>query len=156
MESRPTIRHLPVDAGAASEDEDARLLRRAERGDTLSFERIVWRYDEALLQFLLLLTSSERQAVELCRATLLAAYRGLRRRPDDSIYIWLFRLAAAEWQARCRQIGGRPALSPREHLVFTLKARLRFSLATVASILDIQEDDAAHAFCRAVEKLHSN
>ncbi len=156
MEPRATIRSLPVNALGGGE-EDERLLRRAAAGDTLSFERIAWRYDEALLQFLLLLTSSERQAVELCRAALLAAYRGLRRRPGDSIYVWLFRLAAAEWLARCPGRGGRAVvLSPREHLAFTLKARLRLRLATVAAILDVSEDAATQAFCRAVTKLRSN
>jgi DNA-directed RNA polymerase specialized sigma24 family protein len=158
MVQRDTIRRND-DVGplwaAPAEDTDATLLRQAARGDTLAFERIAWRYDEVILAFLLTLTASEQEALELCRATFLAAYQDLARREGESLYIWLYRLAVTQWLARRRakRNGSTDALSPREQLVFTLRARQHLALETIAKILDLQAEDAGQIFCRAVGKL---
>jgi RNA polymerase sigma-70 factor (ECF subfamily) len=147
---------------AMSPDEpDERLIRQAESGNAQAFEKLSTRYDEAILALLLMLTSSEPEALELCHATFRAAYQRLARRKTESLYIWLYRLAAAQWLDWANQRAARtPAaagaveqLSARERLVFTLKAGQHLALRTVAQILDASEETVARTFSRAVCKL---
>lgn len=143
------------------DEQDESLIRQAEDGNVPAFEKLTSRYDEAILGLLLMLTSSEQEALELCRATFLAAYVGLRRRKTESLYIWLYRLAVAQWLEWAKKEPARAAQSPagvgllsaREHLVFTLKAGRRLALRTVAQILDASEETVARTFSRAVCKL---
>jgi DNA-directed RNA polymerase specialized sigma24 family protein len=147
-------------AGACSrapEQHDDLLMRQAEQGNAQAFERLSWRYDEAILRLLLMLTSSEQEASDLCRATFLAAYQGLARRKTDSLYIWFYRLAAVQWLERAEQepaiSQGLQPLSARERMVFTLKAGQHLALRTVAQIMETSEETIARTFSRAVCKL---
>ena len=139
------------------DEQDERLMRQAEGGNARAFEELSTRYDEAILALLLMLTSSEQEALELCHATLIAAYRGLARRKTESLYIWLYRLAAAQWlewaKKEAAAAGTVERLSARERLVFTLKADQRLALRTVAQIMDASEETVARTFSRAVCKL---
>ena len=138
-------------------EQDEQLRRQAESGDVVAFARLSSRYDEPILGLLLILTSSEQEALELCRATFVSAYRGLARRKAVPWYIWLYRLAVLQWLERAN---GHPGgsqnsdpLSTRERLVFTLKTNQHLELRTVAQILDASEETVARTFSRAVCKL---
>ena len=141
------------------DEQDERLIRQAGGGNAQAFEKLSARYDEAILALLLMLTSSEQEALELCHATMIAAYRGLARRKTESLYIWLYRLAAAQWLERAKKEAAQSAagtvdqLSARERLVFILKADQHLALRTVAQILDASEETVARTFSRAVCKL---
>lgn len=136
-----------------ADDEECRLLREAEAGQTLAFERIAWRYDEAILALLLQLTSSEHEAVALCRTTFVSAYENLAHREEPSLYIWLHRLAVMVWLKCSSKEHGHPGLSAQEMLIYTLKTRHRLALRMVAKILDSPEESVARTFCRAIAKL---
>ena len=133
-------------------------MRQAKGGNAQAFERLSARYDEAILALLLMLTSSEQDALELCHATLIAAYQGLAGRRPESLYIWLYRMAASQWLEWAKKEAARApssgtVLSARERLVFTLKAEQHLGLRTVAQVLDASEDTIARTFSRAVCKL---
>jgi DNA-directed RNA polymerase specialized sigma24 family protein len=167
MHSRATFRAEDVGAGGYdappfADEHDQALIRRAAQGDAAAFERLASAYDKELLRLLLALTHSPQDALELCQATLLAAYRELPVRPHCSLYVWLHRLAAAHWlswtkknpEAASRGWEQRwRELSARERLVFTLKSSQRLALRTIAEIVDESEDAVGRAFVRAVAKL---
>jgi RNA polymerase sigma-70 factor (ECF subfamily) len=182
MSSRATIRadaypqatnfaagreHVPY-----PDEHDPVLIRRAQEGDAVAFERLASAYDKTILGFLLALTASQKDALDLCYATLLSAYRGLSGRRTCSMYIWLHRLAVAQWlawakkaeprgdvlalagtEAASRTVLALQQLSARERLVFTLKACQHLTLRTVAQILDESEETLGRTFTRAVCKL---
>ena len=103
MTSQATIRGLRNARSACLDlqyDEQDALLRQAEAGRTLAFERIVWRYDESILGLFLHLTRSEQDAIALYRATFLKAYRRLAGREEPSLYIWLHRNGSSPALAR--------------------------------------------------------
>jgi DNA-directed RNA polymerase specialized sigma24 family protein len=143
------------------DEQDENLIRQAENGNVPAFEKLTSRYDRAILGLLLMLTSSEQEALDLCRATFITAYLGLRRRNTESLYLWLYRLAAAHWLEWSKKEAataspsrvGVDLLSARERLVFTLKAGQHLALRTVAHILDVPEETVERTFSRAVCKL---
>lgn len=191
MAARETIRPLGSTqqsqaalrvGSSAGDDSDAGLLRDAAQGNAAAFEKIAARYDRAILAPLLALTGSERVALDLCHSTLTNAYREMQRRRTQSMYIWLYRLAADQWLAWAgKQVGtgcgtrasagangssqdmplpadSTPAdalgtLSVRERLVFALKSDQRLALPTVAQIIDLPQETVARIFTRAVAKL---
>jgi RNA polymerase sigma-70 factor, ECF subfamily len=161
---------------------DADLLRDAAQGNAAAFEKIASRYDQAVLALMLVLTGSEQDALDLCQATLLKAYREMQRWRAQSMYIRFYRLAADQWLAWSGNHCGTPsgtrapacangasqdlplpagsapedvlgALSARERLVFALKSNQRLALPTVAQIVDLPEETVARIFTRAVAKL---
>ena len=178
MAARDTIRPLGSTQQSQAElclgssggdDSDADLLRHAAQGNAAAFEKIAARYDRAILGLLLTLTGSERVALDLCHSTFLNAYRNMQRHRAQSMYIWLYRLAADQWlawagkHARPPQdapltAGSSPAdvlgtLSARELLVFALKSNQRLALPTVAQIVDLPQETVARVLTRAVAKL---
>jgi DNA-directed RNA polymerase specialized sigma24 family protein len=191
MATRETVRPLgsasqrhaaPCVGSSGSDDSDAGLLRDAVEGNAAAFEKIAARYDQAILALLLALTGSEQVALDLCHSTLLNAYREMRRRRVQSMYIWFYRMAADQWLAWAgKRAGagcgtGAPArangawqdmplpdrspaaevlgtLSARERLVFALKSNQRLALPTVAQIVDLPQQIVARIFTRAVAKL---
>jgi RNA polymerase sigma-70 factor (ECF subfamily) len=158
--------------GPYPDEHDAALVRQAQAGNAAAFEKLAAAYDRAILGFLMALTGSEKDALDLCHATLLSAYQGLRGRRTCSMYIWLHRVAVGQWLAWTKQaeapgdapeLAGTEAssrcaqalkqLSERERLVFTLKACQRLTLRTVAQILEESEETLGRTFTRAVCKL---
>lgn len=154
MASEATIREAASDLRGLipPDDEQDALLRQAEAGGTVAFERLVWRYDEAILRLVLHLTSSEQQAIQLYRATFLKAYQRLALRDEPSLFIWLHRLAVSEWK-QSRHRANHCPLSTDEFVVYTLKAGQGMALGSVAQILQVSEMRVATAFRRAVFKL---
>ena len=131
------------------------LVRKVQRGSLQAFEALSSRYDRAILALFLHLTACEADALDLCRATFLAAYRTLARRKTESLYIWLYQLAAEEWLRWHAAQSPNQTLSEREQLVFTLKSREQLSLRTVAQIVSEPEAAVARTFSRAVAKLQA-
>ncbi len=85
------LRHL--------EDEDC--IARAQKGDASAFSELVARYQDRIYRFLVRLTRSQDDALELTQETFLSAYTALARwRPDAQFTTWLFRIArnhAFDW-----------------------------------------------------------
>ncbi|MDI1342351.1 sigma-70 family RNA polymerase sigma factor [Polaromonas sp.] len=74
-------------------DEDE-CIARAQRGDVAAFSELVARYQDRIYRFLVRLTRSEDDALDLTQETFLRAYQGLPRwRPDALYKTWLFRIA---------------------------------------------------------------
>lgn len=155
---------LAGQGGDVPDESDELLIRNALRGNPAAFEKLASAYDRAILGFLLALTTSEQDALDLCHATMLAAYHALASPRTCSLYIWMHRLAVAQWLAWTKQAGDKASpgdrcaralhqLSARERLVFTLKAGRQLALRTVAQILDEPEETLARTFTRAVAKL---
>lgn len=69
-------------------------ITRAQRGDVAAFSELVARYQDRIYRFLVRLTRSQDDALDLAQETFLRAYRGLPRwRPDALFKTWLFRIA---------------------------------------------------------------
>lgn len=74
--------------------DDHECVSRAQRGDGKAFSELVARYQDRIYRFLVRLTRSEDDALELAQETFLHAYQGLARwRPDARFSTWLFQVA---------------------------------------------------------------
>ncbi len=155
MASQTSIRAAGCLGTSLTGEDDEMLVRKAQSGSLVAFETLSSRYDRAVLALFLHLTASEGDALDLCRATFLAAYRALDRRKAESLYIWMYRLAAEQWLRWHAANASDQTLSRREQLVFTLKTREQLSLRTVAQIIGEPEDAVARTFSRAVAKLQA-
>jgi len=156
MSSQTSIRAAGYATGTSlTEEDDEMLVRKARSGSLQAFETLSSRYDRPILTLFLHLTSCEADALDLCRATFLAAYCTLARRKKESLYIWLYQLAAEEWLRWHSAKTTNQALSEREQLVFTLKTSEQLSLRTVAQIVNEPEAAVARTFSRAVAKLQA-
>jgi DNA-directed RNA polymerase specialized sigma24 family protein len=167
MSFRSSIRaaaYLPEAASFVAGNDDLALVRQAKMGSLPAFQVLSSRYDRAILALFLHLTACETEALDLCRAVFLAAYRNLPRRKTESVYVWLYQIAAEQWLQRTPDTVGTPgvkagrqfpSLSDRERLVFTLKSAERLALRTVAMILRDSEEAVARTFSRAICKLQA-
>ena len=73
---------------------DHECITRAQRGDSVAFSELVARYQDRIYRFLVRLTRSQDDALELTQETFLRAYQGLARwRPDAGFATWLFQIA---------------------------------------------------------------
>ena len=74
--------------------EDENCIARAQQGDATAFSELVARYQERIYGFLVRLTRSQDDALELTQETFLSAYTALARwRPDAHFTTWLFQIA---------------------------------------------------------------
>ena len=74
--------------------DDARLIREAQRGNSLAFEQLVHRYDRAVLRLTIHLTGSEEDGQDIYQEAFLRAYTNLARfRFECSFYTWIYRIA---------------------------------------------------------------
>ena len=84
--------------------EDDECIARAQKGDVAAFSELVARYQDRIYRFLVRLTRSQDDALELIQETFLSAYQALARwRPDARFTTWLFRIArneAFDWLRR--------------------------------------------------------
>ncbi len=77
-----------------SQLDDHECVARAQRGDVQAFSEMVTRYQDRIYRFLIRLTRSQDDALDLTQETFLRAYQGLDRwRPDARFSTWLFRIA---------------------------------------------------------------
>lgn len=84
--------------------DDDECIARAQQGDVAAFSELVARYQDRIYRFLVRLTRSQDDALELTQETFLSAYQALARwRPDARFTTWLFRIArneAFDWLRR--------------------------------------------------------
>ena len=74
--------------------DDHECVTRAQRGDMAAFSQLVTRYQDRIYRFLVRLTRSEDDALELTQEAFLHAFQGLARwKPDALFSTWLFRIA---------------------------------------------------------------
>jgi RNA polymerase sigma-70 factor (ECF subfamily) len=87
---------------------DDECIARAQRGDAAAFSKLMARYQDRIYRFLVRLTRSQDDALELTQETFLSAYQALARwRPDARFTTWLFRIArnqAIDWLRRNRRV----------------------------------------------------
>lgn len=73
---------------------DDDCVKLAQRGDGKAFSELVARYQDRIYRFLLRLTSSPDDALDLTQDTFLRAYQHIARwRPEALFRTWLFRIA---------------------------------------------------------------
>lgn len=74
--------------------DDQECVLRAQRGEGRAFSELVTRYQDRVYRFLLRLTRSQDDALDLTQDTFMRAYQGIDRwRPDALFRTWLFRIA---------------------------------------------------------------
>lgn len=74
--------------------DDEECVTRAQRGEGKAFSELVRRYQDRVYRFLLRLTRSPDDALDLTQDTFLRAYQSIDRwRPDALFRTWLFRIA---------------------------------------------------------------
>ncbi len=88
--------------------EDDECIAGAQQGDVAAFSELVARYQDRIYRFLVRLTRSQDDAMELTQETFLSAYQALPRwRPDARFTTWLFRIArnqAFDWLRRRKRV----------------------------------------------------
>lgn len=74
--------------------DDQECVTRAQRGEGKAFSELIARYQDRVYRFLLRLTRSADDALDLTQDTFLRAYQSIDRwRPDALFRTWLFRIA---------------------------------------------------------------
>ncbi len=74
--------------------DDIACVTLAQRGDGKAFSELVARYQDRIYRFLLRLTRSPDDALDLTQDTFMRAYQGLERWRSDALFkTWLFRIA---------------------------------------------------------------
>lgn len=88
--------------------DDDECIARAQQGDVAAFSELVARYQDRIYRFLVRLTRSPDDALELTQETFLSAYQALARwRPEARFTTWLFRIArnqAFDWLRRHKRV----------------------------------------------------
>ena len=88
--------------------EEDECIARAQRGEVAAFSELVARYQDRIYRFLVRLTRSPDDALELTQETFLSAYQALPRwRPEARFTTWLFRIArnqAFDWLRRHKRV----------------------------------------------------
>ncbi|MGE5128329.1 MAG: RNA polymerase sigma factor [Sphingomonadaceae bacterium] len=76
------------------DDDDLPLARKAQGGDRLAFAELARRHQDRLFRFLLRLTGSRDDALDLVQESFLRAWQALPRwRPEAKFATWLFGIA---------------------------------------------------------------
>lgn len=74
--------------------DDEQCVTRAQKGEGKAFSELVRRYQDRVYRFLLRLTRSQDDALDLTQDTFMRAYQSIERwRPDALFRTWLFRIA---------------------------------------------------------------
>lgn len=94
--------------GIFSHLNDDECIARAQRGEHAAFSELVARYQDRIYRFLVRLTRSQDDALELTQETFLSAYEALERwRPEARFTTWLFHIArnqAFDWLRRGKRV----------------------------------------------------
>lgn len=78
---------------AAALEDEASLIRAAQRGDQDAFARLVQAYDQSVLRLAMNLLRSQEDAVDVYQEAFLRVYRNLHAfRFDCSFHTWLYRI----------------------------------------------------------------
>ena len=85
--------------------DDFALVKRVCGGDTVAFDEIVLRHQDAVYNFLLRLTRNTHEAEDASQETFIRAYKGLRSyRGDAEFKTWLFRIGMNVFCSRHRKV----------------------------------------------------
>ena len=77
--------------------EDADLISRVRRGDVEAFNHLVSRWEKRVFNYLLRLTGSQEDAMDLSQEAFLKAYQNIRKLDDPARFgPWLYRIAHNE------------------------------------------------------------
>jgi RNA polymerase sigma-70 factor (ECF subfamily) len=77
--------------------EDADLISRVRRGDVEGFNHLVSRWEKRVFNYLLRLTGSQEDAMDLSQEAFLKAYQNIRKLDDPARFgPWLYRIAHNE------------------------------------------------------------
>jgi len=99
--------------GPGDTDTEARLIARAQAGDSGAFERLSIPYADRLFMLLLRLLGDRIEAEDIAQEVLLRAWRGITRfRGRSSYFTWLYRIAVNEANRALERRAGRPADVP--------------------------------------------
>jgi RNA polymerase sigma-70 factor, ECF subfamily len=75
--------------------EEAELLRAAQKGDRVAFEKLVRTYDRSVLRLALNLLRSPEDAQDVYQETFLRVYKNLHMfRADSNFHTWVYRIAS--------------------------------------------------------------
>jgi RNA polymerase sigma-70 factor (ECF subfamily) len=117
--------------------EDADLISRARRGDIEGFNLLVSRWEKRVFNYLLRLTGSQEDALDLSQEVFLKAYQNIRKLDDPARFgPWLYRIAHNESCSHFRK--RRPETALDEMMVVEREAAPGFpidlSLAVTAAL----------------------
>jgi RNA polymerase sigma-70 factor (ECF subfamily) len=93
----------------SSVEDDGPALAAARRGDTVAFNRLVLRYQNAVYSLCARLTGNAEDAADAAQEAFLSAYRNLEGFRGGSFRSWIFRIAANCAYDTLRQRRRRPA-----------------------------------------------
>ncbi|HLR83074.1 MAG TPA: RNA polymerase sigma factor RpoE [Paenalcaligenes sp.] len=87
-----------------SNDVDADLVARAQKGDKRAFDLLVLKYQRRIMRLLGRMVRDVDELEDLAQETFVKAYRAIKQfRGDSAFYTWLYRIAintARNWQSR--------------------------------------------------------
>ena len=84
--------------------EDADLIQRVRRGDVEAFNHLVSRWEKRVFNYLLRLTGSPDDSLDLSQDVFLKAYQNIRKLDDTARFgPWLFRIAHNEAHSHFRK-----------------------------------------------------
>lgn len=73
--------------------EDFQLIKRAQQGDQLAFEQLVYRYDRQVINIAMSFRNSEDDAKDIYQEVFIRVFRGLKKfRFKSEFSTWLFRI----------------------------------------------------------------
>ncbi len=73
--------------------EDFELIKRAQKGDQLAFEQLIYRYDRQVVNIAMSFRNSEDEAKDIYQEVFIRVYRGLKNFKFKSEFsTWLFRI----------------------------------------------------------------
>ncbi|NMM77018.1 RNA polymerase subunit sigma-24 [Acidovorax sp. SRB_14] len=106
--------------GIFSHLQDEECAAHAQRGERAAFSELVARFQDRIYRFLVRLTRSHDDALELTQDTFLNAYKALPRwTPQARLSTWLFRIArnlAFDWLRRGKRVDFVPLSDEEEAL----------------------------------------
>jgi len=91
---------------------DAELIEKFRQGQTESFNILVWRWQNRLLNFLYRYLGNRTEAEDICQMTFLKAFQKLKRLQDTQKFsTWLYRIALNQARDFFRRKRNRPVFS---------------------------------------------
>ena len=92
-------------------ENDQELAKKARGGDGQAFEELVRLYQKKIYGFLLRLSGSEEDAMELTQATFVKSWMAIRSfRGESSFRTYLYTIAANSWRNTLRDRSRRPSV----------------------------------------------
>jgi RNA polymerase sigma-70 factor (ECF subfamily) len=93
-EPAPAYGKAAPEESAAAEPSEDELVRRARRGDTLAFDKLVKRYQERIYATIYHMTANHDDANDLAQEAFIKAYHALKSfKGGSSFYTWVYRIA---------------------------------------------------------------